>query len=172
MSLESIPKELRNLRACLLCSMIKTFDQFEYDGCDNCEEYLNMKGNRDMVAECTSSTFDGPNELETAFFLLNLNGILLSEGMRVICGIKYVSPFSEPMRFAFIILCCNLVTIKRVPLHKSFVGAKFRNNIIMHSGFKFDLDGGIPASVKELRNFTGNVSLSLGSSLAISSTAL
>ncbi|PRD31286.1 UNVERIFIED_CONTAM: supt4h1 [Trichonephila clavipes] len=59
MSLESIPKDLRNLRACLLCSMIKSFDQFEYDGCDNCEEYLNMKGNRELVDECTSSTFDG-----------------------------------------------------------------------------------------------------------------
>ncbi|GBL86198.1 hypothetical protein AVEN_131942-1 [Araneus ventricosus] len=75
-------------------------------------------------------------------FLLNLNVILLSEGMRGIRGIKYVSPFSEPMRFASIMLRCNLVTIKRVPLHKPFVGAKFRNNIIMHPGFKFNLYGG------------------------------
>ncbi|UYV79036.1 SUPT4H1 [Cordylochernes scorpioides] len=59
MSHESIPKDLRNLRACLLCSMIKTLEQFEYDGCDNCEEHLGMKGNRDMVYECTSANFDG-----------------------------------------------------------------------------------------------------------------
>ncbi|KAH8041664.1 hypothetical protein HPB51_017466 [Rhipicephalus microplus] len=58
-SLESIPKDLRNLRACLLCSMIKTFEQFEFDGCDNCDEYLHMKNNRDMVYDCTSSNFDG-----------------------------------------------------------------------------------------------------------------
>ncbi|KAK3509326.1 hypothetical protein QTP70_028543 [Hemibagrus guttatus] len=36
-----------------------TIDQFEYDGCDNCESYLQMKGNREMVYECTSSSFDG-----------------------------------------------------------------------------------------------------------------
>ncbi|GBL98586.1 hypothetical protein AVEN_19656-1 [Araneus ventricosus] len=91
--------------------------------------------------------------------------------MRGIRGIKYVSPFAEPMRFASIMLRCNLVTIKRVPLHKPFLGAKFRNNIIMHPIFKFNLYGGIPVGVKELRNSTGNVSLSLGSSLTISSTA-
>ncbi|KAG5284139.1 hypothetical protein AALO_G00023370 [Alosa alosa] len=40
-------------------SMSMTIDQFEYDGCDNCESYLQMKGNREMVYECTSSSFDG-----------------------------------------------------------------------------------------------------------------
>ncbi|XP_064620492.1 transcription elongation factor SPT4-like [Lineus longissimus] len=59
MSLETIPKELRQLRACLLCSLVKTIDQFEFDGCDNCEEYMGMKNNRDAVYECTSSNFDG-----------------------------------------------------------------------------------------------------------------
>lgn len=59
MSLETVPKELRNLRACLLCSLVKTLDQFEYDGCDNCDELLHMKNNRDAVYECTSSSFDG-----------------------------------------------------------------------------------------------------------------
>ncbi|KAM7310238.1 transcription elongation factor SPT4-A [Ixodes scapularis] len=56
-SLESIPKDLRNLRACLLCSMIKTFEQFEFDGCDNCDEYLHMKNNRDMVYDCTKDSW-------------------------------------------------------------------------------------------------------------------
>ncbi|XP_059403199.1 transcription elongation factor SPT4-like [Carassius carassius] len=59
MSLETFPKDLRHPRACLLCSLVKTIDQFEYDGCDNCESYLQMKGNREMVYECTSSSFDG-----------------------------------------------------------------------------------------------------------------
>nr|NP_001071824.1 SPT4 protein [Ciona intestinalis]BAE06712.1 Ci-SPT4 [Ciona intestinalis] len=58
-SMETVPKSLRNMRACLLCSLIKTMDQFEYDGCDNCDEYLHMRGNRDMVYDCTSSSFDG-----------------------------------------------------------------------------------------------------------------
>ena len=59
MSLETVPKDLRHLRSCLLCSLVKTIDQFEYDGCDNCEAYLQLKGNREMVYECTSSSFDG-----------------------------------------------------------------------------------------------------------------
>jgi len=37
----------------------QTIDQFELDGCENCEEYLHMKNNRDTVYECTSSSFDG-----------------------------------------------------------------------------------------------------------------
>ncbi|XP_049598954.1 transcription elongation factor SPT4 isoform X1 [Syngnathus scovelli] len=59
MALETVPKDLRHLRACLLCSLVKTIDQFEYDGCDNCESFLQMKGNREMVYDCTSSSFDG-----------------------------------------------------------------------------------------------------------------
>jgi len=59
MSIESIPRDMRNLRACLLCSMIKSVEQFETDGCDNCEKYLFMKGDSDKVFECTSANFDG-----------------------------------------------------------------------------------------------------------------
>uniref|UniRef100_A0A7N4P541 Spt4/RpoE2 zinc finger domain-containing protein n=1 Tax=Sarcophilus harrisii TaxID=9305 RepID=A0A7N4P541_SARHA len=36
-----------------------TINQFEYDGCDNCDSYLQMKGNLEMVYDCTSSSFDG-----------------------------------------------------------------------------------------------------------------
>ncbi|XP_012262126.1 transcription elongation factor SPT4 [Athalia rosae] len=59
MSMETVPKDLRGLRACLVCSLIKTFDQFEFDGCDNCDEFLRMKNNKDNVFDCTSSNFDG-----------------------------------------------------------------------------------------------------------------
>ncbi|XP_012877943.1 PREDICTED: transcription elongation factor SPT4-A-like [Dipodomys ordii] len=64
MTLETVRKDLRHLRACLLCSrllcsLVKTIDQFEYDGCDHCDAYLQMKGNREMVYDCTSSSFDG-----------------------------------------------------------------------------------------------------------------
>ncbi|XP_019880869.1 transcription elongation factor SPT4 [Aethina tumida] len=59
MSVDSIPKDLRGLRACLVCSIIKSFDQFEDEGCDNCDEFLRMKNNRDNVYDCTSSNFDG-----------------------------------------------------------------------------------------------------------------
>jgi len=56
---ETIPKDLRNLRACLLCSLIKSFDQFQKNGCDNCDVFLQMKGNPDSVYENTSANFDG-----------------------------------------------------------------------------------------------------------------
>ncbi|CAD7078396.1 unnamed protein product [Hermetia illucens] len=59
MSFDTIPKDLRGLRACLVCSLVKTFEQFEYDGCDNCEEFLQMKNNKDQVYDCTSNNFDG-----------------------------------------------------------------------------------------------------------------
>ena len=39
--------------------LFQTIDQFEFDGCDNCDEYLHMKNNRDAVYDCTSSSFDG-----------------------------------------------------------------------------------------------------------------
>ncbi len=54
-----VPEELKTLRACLFCSMIKTALQFEKYGCTNCESFLHMKGNGDRVMECTSATFDG-----------------------------------------------------------------------------------------------------------------
>ena len=37
----------------------QTMDQFEFDGCENCEEFLHMKNNRDAVIECTSANFEG-----------------------------------------------------------------------------------------------------------------
>ena len=59
MSVETVPKNLKNLRACLVCSLVKTLDQFEADGCDNCESVLHLKRNRDNVYDCTSSNFEG-----------------------------------------------------------------------------------------------------------------
>ncbi|KAL3314769.1 hypothetical protein Ciccas_006612 [Cichlidogyrus casuarinus] len=53
-----IPNDLRNLRACLLCGLVKTLNQFQTSGCENCEEYLQMQGDRDEVYSCTSANFD------------------------------------------------------------------------------------------------------------------
>lgn len=38
---------------------LQTMEQFEYDGCDNCESFLKMKKNKDRVIDCTSNNFDG-----------------------------------------------------------------------------------------------------------------
>ena len=54
-----IPSEVKKLRACLLCALVKSADQFEFDGCDNCDDFLHLRSNFDAVMECTSSNFDG-----------------------------------------------------------------------------------------------------------------
>ena len=54
-----LPLEKKKLRACLLCSLIKTQRQFLREGCDNCDEILRLKGSADRVAVCTSAGFDG-----------------------------------------------------------------------------------------------------------------
>ncbi|KAK0419258.1 hypothetical protein QR680_014044 [Steinernema hermaphroditum] len=59
MSIETVPRDANNLRACLFCSLIKTVDQFELDGCDNCDRFLQMKNDTEKVYECTSANFDG-----------------------------------------------------------------------------------------------------------------
>jgi transcription elongation factor SPT4 len=43
----------------MISALFQTFEQFENDGCDNCDEFLNLKNNRDNVYDCTSSNFDG-----------------------------------------------------------------------------------------------------------------
>ncbi|EDV22624.1 uncharacterized protein TRIADDRAFT_28457 [Trichoplax adhaerens] len=59
--MDGVPREVRNLRACLVCSLVKasTIDQFELDGCENCDKYLHLKGDRQSVYECTSPNFSG-----------------------------------------------------------------------------------------------------------------
>lgn len=56
---EAIPRDFHNLRACLLCHLIKHADQFEKNGCENCEQYLALKHHRDMITSCTTPTFSG-----------------------------------------------------------------------------------------------------------------
>ncbi|CAJ0930490.1 unnamed protein product, partial [Mesorhabditis belari] len=59
MSIETIPKNMRGLRACLVCSLIKSLQQFVDDGCDNCEKFLHLKGDNERTIDCTSPCFNG-----------------------------------------------------------------------------------------------------------------
>ncbi|XP_028136921.1 transcription elongation factor SPT4-A-like [Diabrotica virgifera virgifera] len=59
MSTNIIPDNLQDLRACLVCSLIKTIHQFKKDGCNNCETFLKLKNNTDNIYDCTSSNFKG-----------------------------------------------------------------------------------------------------------------
>lgn len=54
-----LPQDKKQLRACLLCSLTKNASQFRANGCENCEEILQMRGSMDRVLECTSSKFEG-----------------------------------------------------------------------------------------------------------------
>eukprot|EP01137_Pigoraptor_chileana_P014191 Opistho-2@68529 len=53
-----IPTTSKDLRACLVCALIKTYNQFEEDGCDNCRE-LGISSKLDWAEECISANFDG-----------------------------------------------------------------------------------------------------------------
>ncbi|KAG6849755.1 hypothetical protein H0H93_005553 [Arthromyces matolae] len=61
MAAAAIPQQARSrqLRACLLCSIIQLPVDFRKNGCPNCEEVLQMKGNSDRIATCTTTYFDG-----------------------------------------------------------------------------------------------------------------
>ncbi|EGF76881.1 hypothetical protein BATDEDRAFT_92161 [Batrachochytrium dendrobatidis JAM81] len=56
---ETLQSEKRKLRACLLCSLLKTQQRFKMEGCDNCEEVLLFKNNTERMLECTSANYDG-----------------------------------------------------------------------------------------------------------------
>lgn len=50
---------LRNLRACLLCSIVQPHSKFLSEGCPNCEEILQLRNSPDSIGEMTSQIFEG-----------------------------------------------------------------------------------------------------------------
>ncbi|RZC77599.1 hypothetical protein C5167_001779 [Papaver somniferum] len=58
-SVAQIPTSFgHELRACLRCRLVKTYDQFRESGCENCQ-FFNMDKDNEMVNECTTSNFTG-----------------------------------------------------------------------------------------------------------------
>jgi transcription elongation factor SPT4 len=56
----SIPaNQQRNMRACMVCSIVRTQQQFTTQGCPNCEDILELAGNPEQVNDCTSQVFEG-----------------------------------------------------------------------------------------------------------------
>jgi transcription elongation factor SPT4 len=56
----SIPaNQQKNMRACMVCSVVRTQQQFVTQGCPNCEEILELAGNPEQVNDCTSQVFEG-----------------------------------------------------------------------------------------------------------------
>mmetsp|Transcript_20506 Transcript_20506/g.53335 ORF Transcript_20506/g.53335 Transcript_20506/m.53335 type:complete len:133 (-) Transcript_20506:140-538(-) len=54
-----IPEDVKNLRACLSCGLVKTEDQFLRNGCENCEQWLEIAESYENVKEYTSANFKG-----------------------------------------------------------------------------------------------------------------
>ncbi|KAI7818260.1 transcription initiation protein spt4 [Kickxella alabastrina] len=54
-----VPKDKRQLRACLICGIVLNHHTFRDIGCPNCESLIKMRGQNDVVTDCTSGTFDG-----------------------------------------------------------------------------------------------------------------
>mmetsp|Transcript_10820 Transcript_10820/g.37315 ORF Transcript_10820/g.37315 Transcript_10820/m.37315 type:complete len:121 (+) Transcript_10820:132-494(+) len=52
------PSSMKGHRACLRCGLVKCFDQFFQDGCENCP-FLELAERQDRVASCTTASFDG-----------------------------------------------------------------------------------------------------------------
>ncbi|KAL5732090.1 hypothetical protein ACHQM5_004747 [Ranunculus cassubicifolius] len=46
------------LRACLRCKLVKTYNQFSESGCENCP-FFNMDKDNEIVGDCTTSNFTG-----------------------------------------------------------------------------------------------------------------
>ncbi|XP_022633316.1 transcription elongation factor SPT4 homolog 2 isoform X2 [Vigna radiata var. radiata] len=46
------------LRACLRCRLVKTYDQFRESGCENCQ-FFKMEEDHERVVECTTPNFNG-----------------------------------------------------------------------------------------------------------------
>jgi len=46
-------------RACLLCSLVQTYNSFLKDGCPNCEALLQLRNSPDTISEMTSQVFEG-----------------------------------------------------------------------------------------------------------------
>ncbi|KAK4481545.1 hypothetical protein RD792_012446 [Penstemon davidsonii] len=46
------------LRACLRCRLVKTYDQFRESGCENCP-FFQMEDDHERVVDCTTPNFTG-----------------------------------------------------------------------------------------------------------------
>ena len=54
----SVPTNLKTVRSCKRCGILKTQEQFYDDGCENCP-FLDMVDNMERVNNCTTPFFEG-----------------------------------------------------------------------------------------------------------------
>lgn len=54
----TIPSEMKALRACIPCLLVKTYTQFYDHGCENCP-WLEMQESKSMAEGATTKNFEG-----------------------------------------------------------------------------------------------------------------
>jgi transcription elongation factor SPT4 len=54
----TVPTNMKSIRACKRCGLLKTQEQFYDDGCENCP-FLDMVDNMERVNGCTTAFFEG-----------------------------------------------------------------------------------------------------------------
>ena len=52
------PKNLNGLRACIPCMLVKSYEQFASDGCENCNSD-DVEDYAEFIRECTTGSFEG-----------------------------------------------------------------------------------------------------------------
>jgi len=72
--------DVRKLRACMVCGLVRSFDQFREYGCPNCESFLRLRDSADMAADVTTNSFHGYVKPASSLFLLRLMGIVKGSG--------------------------------------------------------------------------------------------
>lgn len=53
------PAQQRQLRACMVCSLVQLHSRFMSSGCPNCEGFLALAGSDDRIRDCTSQVYEG-----------------------------------------------------------------------------------------------------------------
>ena len=54
-----VPDNLRHVRACKRCGILKSVGQFIDQGCENCDQFLHMADDPAQVNKCTTAFYEG-----------------------------------------------------------------------------------------------------------------
>ena len=54
----TVPTNLKGIRACMRCGVLKTMDQFLDEGCENCP-FLSMADDTQQANKCTTAFYEG-----------------------------------------------------------------------------------------------------------------
>jgi transcription elongation factor SPT4 len=73
-----VPKAGKQLRACLVCKLIKTPQQFQVNGCENCT-FLRLNEDPEAIEECTTTNFDGYVKIQSYFLKILIYWYCVSE---------------------------------------------------------------------------------------------